>query len=253
MLAPLILLGLAGILFTVAMKKPSSPSIPLPPSGGSGSVPKGSGKYTTETWMPYLVPLLTKLNIPLIFAMNWIRIESGGNPCAFGNASAKGPDGTPREQGITQLWNPDDFQSLKVPMGSFRLYCIPNTQVCSRPLTEDEMWAQARAHVAMIGKCTAYAARVLGDNGAGVLPGWDSRKTDFWRLAKLVHATPGMVKGMSYVKASLGRAPINWDEFKGTVLKGVKLDAGTERLRGEYARLFSNAERCASGVGAGVL
>lgn len=251
MIAPLILLGLAGILFTIAMKPSNTP--PIPPSGGSNS-PRPIGRYSTESWMPYLTPLMAKLNIPLIFAMNWIRIESGGNPCAFGNANAKGPDGTPREQGITQLWNPDDFQALKVPLGSFRVYCIPGTQQCSRTLTDDEMWEQARAHIAMIGKCVAYAARVLGDSGASALPGWDNRKADFWKLVKLVHATPGMVKGMSYVKTSLGRAPINWDEFKNAVLKGgVKLDAGTERLRAEFGRLYANAERCASGVGAGVL
>lgn len=247
MIAPLILLGLAGILFTVAMGKTTSPT---PPSG-SGSGARPSGNYSPESWMPYLTPLLAKLNIPLIFAINWIRLESGGNPCAFGTARAKGPDGNPLEQGIGQLYNPDDFVALKVPLGSLRTYCIPGTQACSRPLTEDEMYAQARALVGLIGRCTARAARVLGDNAAAALPGWDSRRPDFWRLVKLVHALPGLVGGFGNVRAALGRPPTGWDEFRDSIMKSVKLDSGTERYRSDFPRLFANAERCSSGVGVG--
>lgn len=239
---PYVLAGIFGIALTLYARSRHQPTMTTspPPSTPSGS------HYSVESWIPYLAPLIATTDIPLLFCTNWIRIESGGNPCAYGSATAFGPDGTPREQGIAQLWNPDDFEKLKVPSGSFRAYCVPGTQTCSRPLTSAEMDAQARSLIGLIQSCQAYATRVLVASGAKGLPGWQGQ--NYWRLVKLVHATPGLVKGMSYVTEKLGRAPADWDEHKNGVLGGIKLDQGTERGRDGFARLFANAERTASGV-----
>lgn len=199
-------------------------------------------RYGVESWRPYLEPLLARTWIPIEFALGWIRVESGGNPCAIGSIGANGPDGQPREQGITQLYNPDDFTQLGIPKGSFRAYCVPGTQVCSRWLTKQEMGAQAEAHVKKIQSSIAYAQRILVANKADTMAGWRTGGRDFWRLVKLVHGLPGLVKGFTTVAKELGRAPASWDEFKNSILVGVKLDPGTEHYRSKYAALFKNAE-----------
>lgn len=200
-------------------------------------------RYTPAYWQPLVLSQAPFSRVPGVFAMNWLTHESGGKPCAFGTATALGPDGHPREQGLAQVYNPDDFKSLGIPSGSLRVYCQPGTQTCTRLLSADEELAQVNALFGLIRKCRAKADVAMSANG---VRGWGER--DYWRLVKLVHALPGLVKGLAYVTKSLGRPPLNWAEFKGNVLAGTKLDAGTERYREMFPRLFANAEKTAAGI-----
>lgn len=242
--------GLIGLLFLSRKSKagsltPENP--PLPPTPN----PDNHTGYTVESWRPVLAPLLAGQDIPAEFALGWIRVESGGNPCAIGAAGDNGPDGTPREQGITQLYNPDDFKLIGLAPGSLRVYCIPGTQTCSRRLTNAEMQVQAVAHVAKIRECRDYVRQLLTTNHAQDLPGWATSGRDFWRLSKLVHGLPGLVRGFTTVTKELGHPPKSWDEFKNTILVGMKLDSATERYRTRYGAIFNNAERATAQMSAG--
>jgi hypothetical protein len=191
--------------------------------------------------------------MPIQFVINYIEKESGGNPCAIGAVGAKGPDGFPREQGIAQLYNPDDMKLLGVPSGKFRKYCNPGgttraeQQFCLRPLTNVEMNDQAKSLIAKIKNMMPIANRVLLASGAAQLPGWAPTTEDFWRLVKLIHGLPGLANGMAFVTKKLGRAPSDWKEFRDQVMAGVKMDSGTEKYRFKYGEIFDNAEFTASG------
>lgn len=224
-------LGIAGLLAALTGKKKES-------SGKKVS-------YTVEDWIPLMELLAANANLPqeaLPFVMAWMQHESGGNPCAWGTATAKGPDGHPREQGIGQLYNPDDFTRFDIPSGAFRVYCIPGTQKCSRELTAEEMMAQAKGFM----KLVTRSREVAGLASAKVGLQWTGK--DRWKLVKLVHGLPGLVKqGLSRTTTKLGRPPKNWQEFKVTIDE-TKLDDGTERYRAIFPRLFANAEKTAAAL-----
>jgi len=172
-------------------------------------------------------------------------MESGGNPCAIGDPKAFGSDGNPREIGLVQLWNPDDFQALGLSQTDLRAPCGKGG-VCSRPLTDAEMVEHGKAAIAFIGRCRDRALAAL--KGVGV--SWGGR--DPWILAKLVHAIPGLVEpGIEYVSKHLGHAPTSWDEFS-SALADTTFDKGTEHYRwwedpdhklGPFGKLTSNARR----------
>lgn len=232
---------------------PTTPTLP-PPTPTNPALPKAPNttNYTVDSWVPFLNALLPR-DVPFVFAKNYITIESGGKPCAVGSLTAKGPDGYPREQGIAQVYNPDDFKSQGIRSGALRVYCTPGTQQCSRPLTAQEMAEQVKSLILLIKAGINHANRTLIANGASTLPGWKSSHEDFWRLVKMVHGLPGLVSGMAFVTRKLGRPPAGWNEFKDQVItKGVKLDAGTERYRARFPAIFANAEKAADGVGASI-
>ena len=90
-------------------------------------------------WTALLVPGCLANGIQLPYALKWIEIESGGNPCAIGDPSQRGPDGQPRELGIAQLHNPDDLRRVGVTGAELRAYCVPGTAAMSRAMTIAEM------------------------------------------------------------------------------------------------------------------
>lgn len=193
--------------------------------------------YSMKMWEPLLSYMAVESNVALPFVMEWMRIESGGNPCAWGSANAKGPDGHPREQGIAQLYNPDDFTRYGIPSGSFRVYCIPDTQKCSRELTSDEMHAQAKSLIDLIVRSRKVAQETASASGLQ----WSGK--DRYRLTKLVHGLPGLVKqGIPRVTKKLGRPPKDWGDFKVTI-SNTRMDDGTERYRSLFPKLFANAEK----------
>jgi hypothetical protein len=201
---------------------------------------RGPRAPSVARWMALLVPGCVAHQIPLEFALKWIEIESGGNPCAIGDPSQRGPDGEPRELGIAQLHNPDDLRAVGVASSELRAYCVPGTGVLARPLTLPEMSTQAVAAVGLIANCMAAADLDLAAVGAR----WTGR--DYWTLVKLRHGLPGLARsGLLAVTRLLGRAPESWREFR-AALGQVTLDRETMRYRGRFAAILDNAERCAS-------
>jgi hypothetical protein len=217
---------------------------------------------TMGDWARILAPMCLDANIPLPFALAWIDTESGGNPCAIGDPTAHGWCGDrqctdprygafPREMGVAQIYNAHDFKELGINPSEFRAYCGPSqggqfSQVVARPLTQDEIKQQAKAAIGKIKMDSVTATHQLMNINAG--PAWAPDRQDFWRLVKLQHGLPGLASsGLPTVSRKLGRAPINWSEFRKTVA-AVHLDRGTERYRNQFNRILDNAEKTASSV-----
>ena len=206
--------------------------------------------YQTSDWSVILAPLCSAAGVPLEFALKWIEVESGGNPCAIGSVKSKGPDGYPREIGLVQLWNPDDFDALGIKPAQLRSACGTGAtrselQACARPLSSDEMLLHAQTSVKFIVRAHVRAASALQSVGAS----WGGR--DPWMLTKLVHALPGLVTGgLSAVAKHLGKPPSSWNEFRDT-LADVVLPKNTEEYRwdddpthklGAFGKLLHNAQ-----------
>lgn len=194
---------------------------------------------------PYALQLLP-------FHLAWIQKESGGNPAAIGANGAKGPDGYPREIGLYQLYNPDDFTNsggLGTP-AQLRAYCVkslfrPDAEKLSRAMTESEKAQQVAMGAWLVNRSRKRAEQYLAAVKAG--PTWLPEKgPDFWRMAKLVHALPGLAKnGMRATAKKLGRAPLSWAEFRAvvpTLTETEFADSGTWRYHKDFARLLDNAE-----------
>jgi hypothetical protein len=217
------------------------------------------------TWAALLAPLVLdgtpKIQLP--YAVKWLAMESGGNPCSVGDPRQHGPDGQPREIGIAQLYNPDDLTGTGVSAAELRAYCVPGdqhetvyrgkkvrgfSQKLSRPLSVGEMQTQARLTVRKIRTAAAAAGKDLLAIGAGALPAWSPNRRDFWRLVKLQHGLPGLSRsGLPAVTAKLGRPPRDWQEFKNTIAgTPIRNDPRTEGARDQFAWIMGNAERCAS-------
>lgn len=204
-----------------------------------------SQTYPLSNWRPVVdavaIPEAVKLGLDPLqfarFAMEWIKVESGGKPCAVGKLTSHGPDGEPRELGLFQIYNPDDLVRLKISSKALRAYCVPGSQECSRPLTADEMRYQVDSGIKLISWCVRSARNTLAANGAS----WGEK--DMYRACKLVHGLPGILKsGIPATKKKLGHAPHSWSEFRAT-LANVVLDAGTEKYRSSFDRILDNAEK----------
>lgn len=171
--------------------------------------------YPVEAWRPTVEQLIATAYPRVLspIAMKWLEDESGGNPCAFGDPPPIGtaPDGNPREIGLGQLYNPDDFKRLGISPSAFRAYCVPGTQKRSRKLTPDEMIAQVKYTVLEpIGWGMEKADAAVTAYG---LDAWEP--PDYWKLVKAPHALPGILQqGMPAVVKKLGRAPSGWLEFR---------------------------------------
>jgi hypothetical protein len=193
--------------------------------------------YNVASWGPLVAKLAG--DIPTAFVQAWNTKESGGNPCAFGSANAKGPDGNPLEMGLGQLFNPDDFNALGIDPASWRPYCQAGTQNVTRDLTADECESQVTGLIGLINRCRTAAQKVN--------PGWSEASADFWRLVKLNHALPGLLHGMAAVTQKLGRAPNDWAEFRATVVT-VDLDAETMKFSDSFDKELNNAETTGGAV-----
>ena len=192
--------------------------------------------YSPTTWAPLVQQMIGESQfsrINLAFAMTWLTIESGGNPCAIGSPAQTGPDGFPREIGLGQIYNPDDFARMKIAPAPFRAYALVATadetralaaqytaavtardaatlhaiavklQARSRALTPDEMDAQVRYTLLMpIVHDMVIADGIVATDKLA----WSM--VDYWKLVKAPHALPAILgNGMPAVVSKLGRAP----------------------------------------------
>lgn len=249
--------GGGGAEIAIHPEDPGAPAVEShdrPQDGSAFSLPR------TSDWAALLAPGCVAWGIPLAYALRWVDMESGGNPCAIGYPPAHGPDGMPLELGIAQLYNPDDLHLTTPPLtgAELRAYCVPGdqheimykgrvirgfSQALLRPLLPEERTRQAQGAIDLI---RASVRRAEGDlQGVGAGPGWARDGRDFWRLVKLQHGLPAFSReGMPAVARLLGRAPRGWKEFTAS-LGRVTLGHSAESRRGELAGSISNAERCA--------
>lgn len=206
---------------------------------------------SVQQWMKYVRPAAQSNGIDPGIAEAWLAVESGGNICAVGERTARGPDGAPKEVGLFQLYNPDDFKALKASAADLRAYCVkpepgqPDPMKLSRQPTGEEIAHHIALGIALIHKCMSTAAHYL--TAAGI--NWSANNPDFWRAVKLVHALPVIVShGFSAVSERLGRAPSTWEEFRTTyetIQPRAKYNPTAKRQDG-YWRALENAERVGS-------
>lgn len=246
---------------------PWLPPLPTPPKGppmntSSSDPTPGVPHPSLQQWAAVIDPIAAPLGIQAPYTMKWNEMEGGGNPCAIGYPSAKGPDGLPREMGIGQFYNPDDLQRLGATGAELRAYCEPGdqhdivykgktikgfSQKMIRQLTPAEMAKQATMLVGLIRDAMGHATADLMTVGAG--PAWSKTRRDYWRMVKLQHGLPTLSReGLPSVKAYLGRAPSSWSEFRQALQSGqAKIDPKNQaEYFSEFPRIFDNAEQCAS-------
>lgn len=203
-----------------------------------------------KQWEPYVRPAAIQHHVDPGVAMFWLAIESGGNICEVGERTARGPDGSPKEIGLFQLYNPDDFARLRANASDLRAYCVkpepgqPDPQKLSRQPTEAEKAQHIGLGIALILRCMSVAAHYM--TLAGIT--WNVGTADFWKATKLVHALPVIVsQGFLAVAHKLDHPPATWDEFRTayeTIQPRAKFDPSKPRDKQDgYWRALENAEQ----------
>jgi len=228
-----------------------------PPDTFSASHP------TLAQWGTYLTPGCIASGVQTPYALKWGDMESGGNPCAVGYPAAHGPDGNPLEMGYGQYYNPDDLRLVPGTTGAqLRAYCVPGdqheinyrgkiikgfSQAMTRSLTDAEMRQQSDLLLALIHRSMGHATADLLAIGAG--PSWSRDTRNYWALVKLQHGLPALSReGLPAVTKYLGHPPFSFAEFRATLESGkAKIsDENEKRYRADFARIFDNAQECAS-------
>lgn len=204
-------------------------------------------------WDPIVIAKAILAGVPFPFARAYLAAESGGNPCAVGELTATGPDGSPKEIGLFQVYNPDDFKALGVKPSELVAYCVrpapgqKNPQKLARPMTAAEMERHVDVGIANILRQKSFADHYLAAAGYT----WHPDTPDYWSAVKLVHALPVEENpGFSQVAHHLGRAPISWREFRTTYeliqprarFNAAKAQAHPEQEQDGYFRALDNAE-----------
>jgi hypothetical protein len=243
--------GVAAIWFLVRRSSAAtSPgrapaSLDVPPPGSS----ELSGLYVqTRAWLPYIRSLAAAYGIPVAFVLSWIQHESGGNPCAVGNAGAVDSKGQALETGILQLMSPGDIQLAGTTVAEMRVNCSANLhsgldieQKPLRPLTSDEMKIHAGKSLDYIAAVTRIVDGSFARHGVS----WPKTSTDYWTMVKAYHAGQGIpTAGLDASVKGLGHAPSSWAEFKQGIenlLASGQRPLGLTRERWQGA--FANAEK----------
>lgn len=230
----------------------------------------------TAAWHPTVASLIRstypRVNDP--FSMAWMQMESDGNPGAVGDPGSIAADGNPREIGLGQLYNPDDFKAFGVTAAPFRAY-LPDAaplagqylaakaindkvkmnqiartmQTPTRPLTDAEKVAQVQyTLLAKIDQCISK----VNDVEKKYAITWSTSSPDYWKLVKAPHALPGILnQGMPAVVQKLGRAPSSWKEFRTALGMDVyvKNDAGQDVPKfSQWVRALNACEKCGDAV-----
>lgn len=270
-----ILLGLGIALWradrSAAPARGRAPAIPILPPTLPVQPPKVKAMPTAPlhydpsvaAWQP-IVHRLIASEFPRVneaFAMEWINVESDGNPCAVGDPGSVAQDGNPVEIGIGQLYNPDDFKRYGVDPSAFRAYAP-----FARPLAQEYRDAEkalaaaeqannaagassARATMAKVSRQMQTQTRALtpaelddqarytllhkiadgitNADHVSQMYGLAWQSPDVWKLVKAPHAWPPILnEGMPAVVKKLGRAPASWSEFRTALgMDGMTTDA----------------------------
>jgi hypothetical protein len=208
-------------------------------------------EYTTQSWLELITVLANQHTPPLDvpFLMEWITLESGGNPCAIGDPVNGQGSNYPQEMGIMQVYNPDYIPILKFDPALLRAYCGANfSQSVTRLLTEDEVLYQGNLLINLVDYCINNANQYMMQASIA----WGINSQSYWKAVKLWHALPGLVKGFPLVSQKLGRSPNDWNECVATLntfgpAYGGKIDNPTIEQVHAYNRAwsaFNNANSC---------
>jgi len=227
--------------------------------------PYGNSKILVDEDTPAITfwraPVMTAMNlasIPPLYGVAWLAVESGGNVCAVGELTATGPDGYPREVGLFQIYNPDDFRALgaspaeildgvcaipppgarqhKASDGGWADGSQRNPQHQVAPLTEAQIARNVALGVALVQMKQRQVAPWLQRAGAA----WSG--PDYWSLVKSYHGWPPIANHwLGVVAQHLGRAPSGWMEFRAT-LAAIEPTANFNAALKEQTPLYRGLE-----------
>lgn len=208
---------------------------PRPVSATMTKIQINENAWQILQWQPAVSAEMILHGIPAAFGMAWLAVESGGNPCAVGESTATGPDGNPREVGLFQIYNPDDFKAIGGTAAEICAYCArplpgarqhktddggyrdgtlanPQRQTISL-LSPQQVGRQAELGRKLIELKRRYADHYLAASGIK----WSVDGPDYWAAVKAPHAYPPIINtGLAQVARHLGRAPLSWREFRAT-------------------------------------
>lgn len=205
----------------------------------SGDTSDGINPPAVESWRGLVTEMAN--GIPVEFLLNWIRVESGGNPCSVG---IKG-----KEAGIAQTYHPDD-DKYGATFSQLRAACDGDTSKLARPLTDAERRLQV---IVLVNYVTAAAntvrAQLLGAGATWVDAGPLSR--DFWRMVKLRHALPAIpAYCLKAYRSAVGKPPPDWQTWRRwfeslSASEVVKINSVLQNWSSseQRARLLNNAEK----------
>lgn len=198
---------------------------------GSSTMQPQAFATSVKRWETPLLLGGSEVVAPITFMLSWLRVESGGNPCAVGTPTAEGgplsPEGEPWEVSIWQL-DPGNLAKAGFTAKQLRP-CCPNptgtraqVESCTRELTSDEISAQVQAGLNYIRFCRGVVDAALNGVKAFEVAGttWthEGPSIDYLRAVKSVHGSPDvMAVGVAAVARKLGRAPSSWSELAGTL------------------------------------
>lgn len=166
--------------------------------------------WTAEDWRPYFTQAIPDPHI-VDFVIEWLRQESGGNPCDYTSY---------HESGIAQLMPPQDTDLANTTEALLRTACIAGTTQCDHDLTPDEINVQVNSTVDYVNALRAKAHQLLQNVGTD----WDESTPDFWSLVKLLHSLPSLTNYLPNAAQALNRGPANWNEFVQYVPQNQKYD-----------------------------
>jgi len=232
---------------------------------GNSKIQIDENTNSIAVWRAPVAAAAANAGKPPSFAIAWLSIESGGNVCAVGEATATGPDGFPREVGLFQIYNPDDFRALGASASELvvGMCAIPspgprqhkaddggwadgsqrNPQHQIAALTEAQIARNVELGIALI----AYKEKQIAPWLAAAKAAWSTTSPDYWAAVKSYHAWPPIMNHwLGAVAKHLGRAPINWQEFR-SALAAIEPTANYNAALKEQTPLYrglENAEWC---------
>jgi len=195
-----------------------------------------------EAWRTLIEQASAGSGIPIEFLLQWVQIESFGNPCSVGIPGV--------EAGLAQTYHPDD-DIYGATYEQLRAGCAGDSQELARALTAAEKQRQVDVLVKFVQGLRDKARQQLARGEAT----WSETSPDFWKLVKLYHALPALGGYLSAYRDEVGRCAETWAEFRNW-LEGLS-DARVTAINSAVAPwsslskrrwLLDNAEKAGSAV-----
>jgi hypothetical protein len=198
--------------------------------------------FSVEKWRPWLSRFDSLVDpFPMDLALQWVRMESGGNVCAVGRVEG----GHVYEAGLAQTYfTSPSAVKFGVTSAQLRAKCSGTTMPTN--LTDADRELQARVAMDTVREARAQARSKLAAAGVS----YPESSADFWAFVKLRHALPGLYSYLGPCKRAIGGTP-TWMQFRAyveslTPTQLAAIDAGTARYAGAFDRVWHNCETFAS-------